>query len=668
MSDTVLDSMLVKLTGDGSSYFNMMNKAQSVAYNTSRSIAGTVGGISKSITSLVSGMVTSTTAQIAAMTAAAAGVAGIGMMLRKGLTLAADAEKAQITFSTILHSEEQAAKLMSEIEKYAAATPLQTAGLQQAAKTMLQFGVAGDRIMPMLKALGNATGGDNERFQHMALAFGQMSAAGRLMGQDLLQMINAGFNPLQQISKTTGKSMAELKVQMEHGAISADMVTQAFYDASKAGGMFDGLMDKQSRTLGGLWSTLTDNIQIQLKRLSTFLVDKLDLKGLIKNTSDFIANSQKDIEAWATFFIDKGIWVYKEGKKWFEAIGKVVGPYIREGFLIAEFAFKNYTEFQAKQIAVTYYNVLKFVNEYIHFFKSTIPYALAYFGRNWQGTFNFLIDVATDNFQLLLSNFNVIWDEITRVLKEGGPLKTWKELQDKTLALPNRKIKYYTGEEFLPPEREIGKMEQQAKETADRLTEKIKDSYEQFKKDKDKAIWNPTKFKVDEAENAALNAGKVMGDNLAKGIQHGSAEMKSALVGSASYYDTLYEYMRGKTPLGMPGAVASTRRRQPTKQPSKIEEELNFVGPTQPTGFGVGQFAGVNPFDTFVGPRPEDNIAKTKRETQARLIAQNAKNEAGKPGAFGKSEEYLRTIAEIAKADAQKPTITIESANLGASK
>ena len=99
------------------------------------------------------------------------------------------------------------------------------------------------------------------------LAFAQVSSAGKLQGQDLLQMINAGFNPLQEISRTTGKSMASLKEQMSQGGITAKMVEQAFKSATAEGGMFNGMMEKQSQTLAGKWSTLVGKFQSKITEL-----------------------------------------------------------------------------------------------------------------------------------------------------------------------------------------------------------------------------------------------------------------------------------------------------------------------------------------------------------------------------------------------------------------
>lgn len=115
--------------------------------------------------------------------------------------------------------------------------------------------------MPTLKHIGDISMGNAERFNSLALAFAQMSAAGKLMGQDLLQMVNAGFNPLKTMSETTGKSMETLKDEMSKGAISADMVAKAFEDATAKGGKLNGMLEKQSKGIKGSISNLEGAIQ-----------------------------------------------------------------------------------------------------------------------------------------------------------------------------------------------------------------------------------------------------------------------------------------------------------------------------------------------------------------------------------------------------------------------
>ena len=101
----------------------------------------------------------------------------------------------------------------------------------------------------------------------MTLAFSQMSAAGKLMGQDLNQMINAGFNPLQIMSEKTGKSIATLKDEMSKGAISAEMVQQAFIDATSAGGRFYQMSENASKEINGQLSMMQDAMDSVLNEL-----------------------------------------------------------------------------------------------------------------------------------------------------------------------------------------------------------------------------------------------------------------------------------------------------------------------------------------------------------------------------------------------------------------
>lgn len=129
------------------------------------------------------------------------------------------------------------------------------------AQTMMGFGIGAEKVVDNLKMLGEVSMGDADRLERLTLAFSQVQAAGKLMGQDLLQFINAGFNPLQEISKNTGISMADLKKKMEEGAISADMVTNAFKSATGQGGLFNGMLDQMAETTGGKINQLTGSFE-----------------------------------------------------------------------------------------------------------------------------------------------------------------------------------------------------------------------------------------------------------------------------------------------------------------------------------------------------------------------------------------------------------------------
>jgi tape measure domain-containing protein len=169
----------------------------------------------------------------------------------KAIKLATEVEDATVAFEVLTGSVNDGKLLFQQIRTFSEQSPITFSGAAQATRTMMSFGVAAQDIQKNLQMLSDVTGGNNDRFKMLSLAFAQMSAAGRLMGQDLLQMINAGFNPLQQISKTTGESLVALKKRMEEGGIATQEVRQAFIDATSEGGMFHGMTERLAQTMGG---------------------------------------------------------------------------------------------------------------------------------------------------------------------------------------------------------------------------------------------------------------------------------------------------------------------------------------------------------------------------------------------------------------------------------
>lgn len=156
----------------------------------------------------------------------------------------------------VLVGKTKGAALTRDLRELAVRTPLMLGDFTKAAQTMLGFGIQVEEVLPLLKAIGDVAMGDSGKFKALTLAFSQMRAAGRLMGQDLLQMINAGFNPLSVIAQKSGKSIAMLKDEMSKGAVSAHDVTEAFLSATREGGKFNGMMESLSRTSKGALSNL----------------------------------------------------------------------------------------------------------------------------------------------------------------------------------------------------------------------------------------------------------------------------------------------------------------------------------------------------------------------------------------------------------------------------
>lgn len=186
---------------------------------------------------------------IASKAFAAIGAAAGAMLAvigKVGVGYNAQMENYTTNFTTMLGSQEAAIKKVEALKDMAAKTPFGMEDLASGTQTLLAFGIESDRTMDILRQIGDVSLGNKDKFSSLTLAFAQMSSAGRLMGQDLLQMVNAGFNPLQVISEQTGESMADLKKKMEEGAISAEMVAQAFAIATSEGGKFyNGMEGRQ---------------------------------------------------------------------------------------------------------------------------------------------------------------------------------------------------------------------------------------------------------------------------------------------------------------------------------------------------------------------------------------------------------------------------------------
>lgn len=171
------------------------------------------------------------------------------------IDLTAQRQLMEKSFEVLFGGVEQAKQKIDEITQYAILSPYEFADAAKGVQTMSAFGVEADKIMPTLKMLGDVAAGNKQRFESLSLVFAQTTSAGRLMGQDLLQFINAGWNPLQTIAEQTGKSVAQLKKEMENGAISSQMVGDALTYATSEGGKFYSMTQKMADSIEAASST-----------------------------------------------------------------------------------------------------------------------------------------------------------------------------------------------------------------------------------------------------------------------------------------------------------------------------------------------------------------------------------------------------------------------------
>lgn len=184
--------------------------------------------------------------------------------VKTGISAFAEREKLQTDIGTLLGDDAAGKQFSDYITQFAKATPYGISELSGLAKGLIQYNVSLDDTKMYMQQLGDIAMGDKQKMASLGVVLGQVASAGKLQGQDLMQFINAGFNPLTVLSEMTGKTMAQLRDDMSQGAISFDMVSSALKKATSEGGRFYKGMEKGSKTLSGLWSTAMDNIKQSL--------------------------------------------------------------------------------------------------------------------------------------------------------------------------------------------------------------------------------------------------------------------------------------------------------------------------------------------------------------------------------------------------------------------
>lgn len=215
-------------------------------------------------------------------------VDGAKKMVSAGLEYNQAMEGYVTNFTTMLGGSSEAANSMvGSLQKLASATPLAMSDLAGGAQTLLAFGVASDDVSGTLQRLGDISLGNADKMQSLARAYGKATAQGKLTGETVQMMIDAGWNPLIDICDQTGESMEDVQKRMAAGSISAEELTQAVNHATDAGGKFAGGMEAASKTVAGLTSTLQDNVNAMLGELMQPVSDAM-LSTLLPTAIDAV--------------------------------------------------------------------------------------------------------------------------------------------------------------------------------------------------------------------------------------------------------------------------------------------------------------------------------------------------------------------------------------------
>ena len=196
-------------------------------------------------------------------------------VVKSGLDYNAQMESYLTNFKVMLGDEQLAAEKLEEIRRMAASTPFSLSDLTEGTQTLLQFGVAADDTTGVLKRLGDISLGNADKLQTLVRAYGKMSSAQKVTLENVNMMIDAGFNPLNQICDATGESMSALYKRISDGKVSFNELEAAVAAATSEGGQFYNGMLEASQTFNGRLSTLKDNVAALTGELTSGLFSAL---------------------------------------------------------------------------------------------------------------------------------------------------------------------------------------------------------------------------------------------------------------------------------------------------------------------------------------------------------------------------------------------------------
>jgi tape measure domain-containing protein len=197
-------------------------------------------------------------------------------------------EKLRTSLNVLTGSAEEGSKAFERLVKFSAGTPFQLDELVKANNTLLGFGMSSDSAYKALKNIGDIAAVSGGDLQGISVAFGQVAASGRLMGQDLLQLINNGVPIIDMLASSMGVATSEVKGLVSEGAVTFPVLIKAFEDATSAGGQFAGGMELQSKTIFGLFSTLRDNMNIALAEIGNSISENLNFAQVVGDLTAYV--------------------------------------------------------------------------------------------------------------------------------------------------------------------------------------------------------------------------------------------------------------------------------------------------------------------------------------------------------------------------------------------
>lgn len=217
------------------------------------------------------------------------------------LLIGSNAEMEQHTTSleVMLGSASKASAMIEKMRDFAAKTPLTLENVISGGSLLMSYGVDESNLIDTMTKLGDLASGNAEKMDRITLAYGQMLAKGKVTGEELRQMTEAGV-PLQTaLAESIGVTGEEFSKMVSKGEVGIDALNKAITGLTTGDGKFAGMMEKQSETMQGMLSTLQDNISEFFRKMGEGAFG--EVKSVSQDVSDQLAEWEQDgtLDEWA---------------------------------------------------------------------------------------------------------------------------------------------------------------------------------------------------------------------------------------------------------------------------------------------------------------------------------------------------------------------------------
>lgn len=506
-----------------------------------------------------------------------------------GIKGAADMEQAEVSFGVLLGSADTAKRVLGDLSTFAAETPFELPELTSAGRSLAAFGFGAEDIVPQLRMVGDLAAGIGQPIGELAEIYGKARVQGRLFGEDINQLTGRGIPIISALAKQFGVAESEVKQMVADGQVGFPQLQKAFESMTGEGGKFEGMMERQSGTLHGLWSTLQDNIGASLRDTAAFLLEAFNVKGLIAGAGAAIESIRSGFASLVplvqqTISIVSTAWAGFTSF-WGEVLASVsaaAGPafagirdFMLDALILGEFAMQNFGGIALLVWEQTKLGAVSTFNDIAHFFTGTLPQLFNWFGSTWKQVFYTAFDLAATVFINLGKNIRSAMSAIWEFIKSGGTKSlafSWTPLSEGFVntikSLPELQ------------EREIGAIEKQLMANVDRMSGQLtEDAGEFMAKRRNDLLGGATSIAAADAES--LEKVDVPSIDLADSAKKKIEELKGPAAvtrGSADAFSAIFAAQRGqRDPMDRMAKTADQQLAATNRQTTRLEKALQRI-------------------------------------------------------------------------------------------